>query len=104
MLLLKTEPLYCGHSPQSLITTVTQLSWLCFTVTKNDDPVHTRKEHGGVDIQLYSFLTLALDGVGSQLHAAAAVPPTERALPYPTECWIGGRGDSRANLENVEKR
>jgi len=60
LLLLKTEPLYCGHPPQSLITTMTQLSWVFFTITKNVDPVHTRNADGGVDVQLYSFLTLAL--------------------------------------------
>jgi len=71
-------------------------SWLFFTVTKNDDPAHTRKADEGVDIQLYPFLTLALDGVGSQLHAPAGRTHRETALPYPIECWIGGGGERGA--------
>jgi hypothetical protein len=95
LLLLKTEPLYCGHPPQSLITTMIQLSWLFISIIKND-PMHTRNADGGVDIQLYSFLTLALSGVGSQIHAPAAVPPGKRALLYPTECCIWGGGGGGA--------
>jgi len=84
LLLLKTETLHCGHPPQSLITTLTQLSWLFFT-----DPAHNRNTDGGVDLQVYSFLTLTLDGVGSQLHAPAAVPPEKEPSHTPLNVGLG---------------
>jgi hypothetical protein len=37
--------------------------------------VHAIKVYVGVEIQLPSFLVLALDDVSSQLHAPAAFPP-----------------------------
>ena len=33
-----------------------------------------RRHRGGVDVQLYSFLTSTLDGVGVQPYAPAALP------------------------------
>jgi hypothetical protein len=45
---------------------------------------------GGVDVRLYSFLTLALDGgVGGQCHAPAALPPRKR---HGTHCTGGCMG------------
>jgi hypothetical protein len=35
-------------------------------------------------------LTLALDGVGDQLHASAALPPGKRPSTHFTERWIVG--------------
>jgi hypothetical protein len=71
---------------------MTQLSWLFFTITKNTDNVHNRNTDGGVDIQLYPFLTLALDGVGSQVHAPATVPPETEPSHTPLNVGLGGGG------------
>jgi hypothetical protein len=39
--------------------------------------------YGGAELELHSFLTLALDGVGSQLRSSSAVP--KEGLPVP---WV----------------
>jgi hypothetical protein len=46
--------------------------------------VHAMKKYGGAKVYLHSFLTLALDGVSSQLQAQAAVPLQRKPL-VPTE-------------------
>jgi hypothetical protein len=39
------------------------------------------------------FLTLALDGMGGQLHASAALTPGERPSTHCTENWVWGAED-----------
>jgi hypothetical protein len=46
--------------------------------------VHATKAHEGVEVWLYSFLILALDGVGGQLHDTAALLPVKQS-PVPNE-------------------
>ena len=40
-----------------------------------------RKPRGEVELQFYPFLTAALDGVGGQRHAPAALPPEKTRYP-----------------------
>ena len=46
---------------------------------------------GGVEVQLYSIITWALDGVGSQHHALAALNPSTALVPIGGgwEHWVG---------------
>jgi hypothetical protein len=55
----------------------------CYTLVH----VHVMKERGGVYIQLHSFLTLALDGVTTHLHAPTVLP-LGKETPVPIE-WQG---------------
>jgi hypothetical protein len=48
-----------------------------------------QRPRGGVDVQLYSFSTSALGGVGGQQHAPAALPPGKTR--YPLYRGLGGR-------------
>ena len=47
---------------------------------------------GGVEVQLYSFLTSALGGVRCQCHASAAFYPRERPGTHYTGGWVGRCG------------
>jgi hypothetical protein len=53
------------------------------------------KTYGGVGVQIRVFLL-----VSDQFHTPAALPPGERA---PGAHWIGGRVDSRAGPNVMEK-
>ena len=46
---------------------------------------------GGVQVKLYSFLTMALEAVSVQLHTPAALYPRERAGTDCTRGWVGPR-------------
>jgi len=52
-----------------------------------------------VEVQLYSFLTTALEGVKDQRHALAALYPWERLGASCTGGWVG----PRAGLERCGK-
>jgi hypothetical protein len=39
--------------------------------------VHATKAYDGVEVRLHSFLILALDGVGGQLHDTTALLPVK---------------------------
>ena len=65
----------------------------CFHIQgKGKGKVHTITDHEGLEVeQRYSctlFLTSALDGVGGQLHAPAALPPGKKR--YPLYRSLGG--------------
>ena len=45
----------------------------------------------GVEVQLYSFLTTALEGVRGQRHAPAGLYPRERPGTHCTGGWVGPR-------------
>jgi len=49
------------------------------TKTNQSKVIHVQvtKAHKGVEVWLHSFLILALDGVGGQLHDTAALPPVK---------------------------
>jgi hypothetical protein len=47
-----------------------------------------RRPRGGVEVQLYSFVTSALEGVGGQHHAPAALPTGKTR--YPLYRRLGG--------------
>ena len=47
------------------------------------------KQIGEVDMQIFSFLTSALDGVGSQLHSPTSFP--RRSKLYPLKKRSAGR-------------
>ena len=48
----------------------------CQTVGgKKSFPLQNLEEYGTVEVSIHSFIIWALDGVSSQLHAAAALPP-----------------------------
>jgi len=61
----------------------------------------------GVEVQLYSFLTTALEGVRCQRYAAAALYPQERLGTHCTESWVGPRagldrcGKSRPHWDSI---
>jgi hypothetical protein len=55
----------------------------------------------GVDVQIYSFLTSALLGGEWSASRPCRCTPVEKA---PSTHWIGGLVDSRAGLNNVQKR
>ena len=44
---------------------------------------------GAVEVELYSFLTTALQGVRGQSHASAALYPRERPGTHCTVSWVG---------------
>jgi len=44
-----------------------------------------------VEVELYSFLTTALEGVRGQCHAPAALYPREKPGTHCTEGWVGPR-------------
>jgi len=48
------------------------------------------KAQRGIELQLYSFLTSALEGLGGQLHAPA-VYPRERPGTHCVGCWVSPR-------------
>jgi hypothetical protein len=65
-------------------------SWL---FTKSKVKVHPRTGHKGPEIeQRYSYtlsLTSAIDGVGGQRHAPAALPPVKRPDTHCIGAWVG---------------
>ena len=46
---------------------------------------------GGVEVYHFSFLTSAVDGVGFQHHAPAALPPGKRPRSHCVGGWVGPR-------------
>ena len=50
-----------------------------------------RTAQRGVEVQLYPFMTTALEGVRGQRHAPAALYPLERPGTYCTGGWVGPR-------------
>jgi hypothetical protein len=56
------------------------------------------KVYGGVDVQIYIYLTLAL--VGGEWSASH---PWHFTRPPVSIQWIGGRVDPRPSLDDVEK-
>jgi len=68
-----------SHPSSGEHTTVSTTSGICHTVTANLPPKLPR----------YPFMTTALEGVRSQLHAPAALYPRERARTYSTRGWVG---------------
>jgi hypothetical protein len=59
------------------------------------------KAYGGMDVQIHIFLTSALTGGEWSDSCPSRFTPRERA---PGTHWIGGWVDSRAGLDDVEKR
>jgi hypothetical protein len=60
-----------------------------YTAISKGNPVRPEAREGrGVEVQLYSFLTSALEGVGGQHHAPAALPPGKTR--YPLYKRLGG--------------
>ena len=47
--------------------------------------------YGGVEVELRSFLTLTLGGVGVRHHASAILPPGKSAGIHCAEGWVGLR-------------
>jgi len=59
------------------------------------------KTYWGVEVQLHTFLTSALDGGECQVSRPGRFTPTERA---PGTLWIGGWVGPRVILDAVVKR
>jgi hypothetical protein len=57
------------------------------------------KTYWGVEVQLHTFLTLALDGVSGQIHTQATLPQ-EKSRRYPLGKRLGGP----QSLDAVVKR
>jgi hypothetical protein len=58
------------------------------------------KRYSGVEVQLHSFLTSALEGVEWSVSLPGRFPPGIRAIGTH---WIGGWVDSRAGLDAVAR-
>jgi hypothetical protein len=58
------------------------------------------KAYGGVDVQIFIFLTSALSGGEWSASLPGRFTPEERA---PCTQWIGSWVDPRAGLDDVEK-
>jgi hypothetical protein len=58
------------------------------------------KAYGGVDVQHHIFLTSALAGGEWSASHPGCFTPGERA---PSTHWIGGRMNSRAGLDDMDK-
>jgi hypothetical protein len=56
------------------------------------------RTNGGVEVQLYTFLTSPLDEVSGQLHVSAVLPPRKKALC--TRC-TGGYVAPRTRLDET---
>jgi len=54
---------------------------------------------GGVEVQIYPFLTATLEGVRGQRHAPAALYPQERPSTHCTGGWV----DSKAGVYKCGK-
>jgi hypothetical protein len=50
-----------------------------------------QRPRGGVEVWLYSSVTSALEGVGGQHHAPAALPPGKDPVPIEQEAWWAPR-------------
>jgi len=61
------------------------------------------KTYGGVEVQLHTFLTSALDGDEWSTSRTGCFTPRERARDS-TAHWIGGWVGPRASLDEVMKR
>jgi hypothetical protein len=59
------------------------------------------KAYGGVDVQIHTFLTSALDGGEWSASRPCRFTTRERA---PGTHWIGGWVDPQASLDDMEKR
>jgi hypothetical protein len=59
------------------------------------------QKYGRVSVQIHIFMTLALAGGEWSASRPSRYNPRERA---PGTHWIGGWVDSRAGLDNVDKR
>jgi hypothetical protein len=78
---------------------------------KGKGKVHPRTGHEGPEgEQMYSStlsLTSALDGVGGQRHAPAALSPRKRPCTHRTGGWVGSRacldkcGKSRLHWDSI---
>jgi hypothetical protein len=75
---------------------------LRFAVTAGTAKVYIRRGHECIERKKYNStlsLTPALDGVGGQSHAPAALPPEKRHVIH----CIGGKGGPRAGLDGCGK-
>jgi hypothetical protein len=57
--------------------------------------------YGGVEVELHSFLTLALGGVGVHHHASAVLPPGKSAGIHCAEGWVDLRVGLNGCGENL---
>jgi hypothetical protein len=62
---------------------------------------HTMKMYRGVEVQLHTFLTSALDGAEWSITCLGCFIPRKRAA---STHWIGGWVGSRASLDAVAKK
>jgi len=67
----------------------------------------TKAQSWSRDIALLFFLTSALDGMGGQSHAPAALPPGTRSVTHYIGGWVGpragqnGGGKSRPHRDRI---
>lgn len=67
----------------------------------SDHRLSTMPRDGGMEIQLRTFLTSALDGVSSQLHIPTTLPLRKET---PSNHWLGKWVAPRVTLNSVEKK
>ena len=112
---LESEVNYLGESRHGMCVCVYVCAYVCIYVImyrlckgKDKGTVRPRRGHEGPEGEWrYSFtlpLTSALDAIGGQRHAPAALPPGERRDTHSIAGWVGldldGCGKSRPHLDS----
>ena len=64
------------------------LQFIVYCVRRQNGPCNTpRRQGGGVEVELYSFLTSTPDGGGCQRRGPAALLPVNTRYPFLQEVW-----------------